>query len=1504
MAMDTEPQSPGQAQAGQAPGAGAPPNTMAPRDGQQATQKPHEQAPVQAPESGGEGDLGGETEARKRKSADAQTADAMNDKAKNDRYAGARERQAMAPRGQNYDKTKQATQPQKPRTEPVPKKFERTFGYDFSQVAIHYGTGLPEKQGDLAFTQGKDIFYGDNAPAVETAKGTELLGHELTHVIQQNADLPKAPGAEAATGPDGKPKKADDADKTAGKDEQGASAAQQGKDAPKDAGQDKDASPDKNGGAGEKQADAAGKDAAGGKQTDVAAGTATEGAVQHKKDDATAGTKEASQQNQALMDATVDDRVAALKQAIAAKDWDATTKQLAGGGADLEAKYLAAHGVGLKASLQKAFPTIWQQDYLNDLIVTGKPSRKSKIALSCGLVSTPACNEDEVIKLCEEADVGEWQPIWMSFSRWFLFALSPSGYERLETFNWLMKATGAKPAAKDQQKAAEIQKLWKVGHLGSIVKHRCAGLGVDSEKLLEDVKAWVAAASLEERAAAYAEGSELRSALEQASGVIWGLGRNDKQQILDLVKPPEQLPADQQQTAPVDPNDPEAVKKAEELKKKQLADADAVSGLERTLAREQGKWNSDEEAVKKAITDMTDEQREIYLVKHLAPAEQQEWKDPAIDRKRKQALFDKAMAAIAVELDKAGLDKKEVAAMTARFQFGAAAGGAYIQLKEMMADQPWFGVGKKVLELVTQLKGAEFAQVRQDQALVDKIKASVGVGTKEWQQISALLGVTDAVDDKALMAEGADKKAEDDATLRPKYWATLIDIEIQKAWFFPDKDKILGQMHGAQKAALKSQTLLDKQKQAPTDASAAPKPTTGPKPLTASDFLFQVYMELPANSIVWLQDSLPPVYDAITKGWKDPATWITVDTRLNEAKGFLGGLGSTDSAIVASFEELDGQELLEEWSNINEFRALGTQVGELEEQYKALQGAQPKDEGKLKELEAKIGVVRGKQGKFILSIREDRRAYLQSQMSNGEVVDTIKKLTDKLTGAAEKDPEFQKALEEAKLPNDAYMRERMKSLASLDEQRLKDSGIQFDLFSAKSQERKESANELVADHRMTEQKIDATGGDQKKIEEVKNEGAEQIAKDREELERRTQAFDEMRDKAKEIAGAVIAILAAVIVTVATGGAGAASLPILYQLLIAGGTAVVKEAANWAIEGDAYKKSDMAKEVILACLQVGIDKFGEAVSGALGASKYGPDALKEAMSGHPYLGEALASQYDEQVKKIVTGVPEDLARSFLTDEKPFANMGSTLQASLKSKLAEAPQEILTGALKNMAKKGMFEGIDKAAGTELAADEQTTVGGAVTKTVLDKEADAALDFGGQTFSDLVTGKSTDKVDATSVALGQLEVAQAGLESAMEVKHKEEVLKKGDPKEIAEEMKIASDNPDAVAERLKGLSLADASKKLESHYLATLTGAYGYDKECVKQFGIEDKSTFDDFVANGPKGWATASDAKKAVKGWLDAKKTQKPATTPAPHTQTQPAPTNTTVAPNTAAGAIAP
>ncbi|MBI9052315.1 MAG: DUF4157 domain-containing protein [Bacteroidales bacterium] len=67
----------------------------------------------------------------------------------------------------------------------VRSKMENSFGADFSGVNIHQNSEQASNIGALAYTQGNDIAFAPGEYQPETTKGQELLGHELTHVVQQ-----------------------------------------------------------------------------------------------------------------------------------------------------------------------------------------------------------------------------------------------------------------------------------------------------------------------------------------------------------------------------------------------------------------------------------------------------------------------------------------------------------------------------------------------------------------------------------------------------------------------------------------------------------------------------------------------------------------------------------------------------------------------------------------------------------------------------------------------------------------------------------------------------------------------------------------------------------------------------------------------------------------------------------------------------------------------------------------------------------------------------------------------------------------------------------------------------------------------------------------------------------------------------------------------------------------------------------------------------------------------
>ncbi len=80
----------------------------------------------------------------------------------------------------------------KPLPGPVREKMEAMFDASFEDVRIHVGPQAGSI-GALAFTMGSNLYFAPGQFEPDTPRGQQLLGHELTHVLQQRAGRVRNP---------------------------------------------------------------------------------------------------------------------------------------------------------------------------------------------------------------------------------------------------------------------------------------------------------------------------------------------------------------------------------------------------------------------------------------------------------------------------------------------------------------------------------------------------------------------------------------------------------------------------------------------------------------------------------------------------------------------------------------------------------------------------------------------------------------------------------------------------------------------------------------------------------------------------------------------------------------------------------------------------------------------------------------------------------------------------------------------------------------------------------------------------------------------------------------------------------------------------------------------------------------------------------------------------------------------------------------------------------------
>ena len=751
------------------------------------------------------------------------------------------------------------------------------------------------------------------------------------------------------------------------------------------------------------------------------------------------------------------------------------------------------------------------------------------------------------------------------------------------------------------------------------------------------------------------------------------------------------------------------------------------------------RWRSIEDQVK----DLDDEQR------------RQLWTDLGGEKGVEDAL--KA----------AGLNKAERAGVMAMLgaRYGEA-GGAYIDLKTLIAANTrsevgarlaylsptkWSkagkgltdqGLGLAAFKIVKTAEDEDFIQIRQDKPLLDAIKARSDDAT--FGKIMLLLGMKGADDQLAETTQAGDAKstrvlvdeARRSALHDPAHWGFLLDEQIDEGLI--DKNKV---SVGTEKAALyvlitEIQTIAREvgRRKSQEDPKADPA-------AEAQRFLNAVVSDLAkrhAQKPVYLRkleaEKGYPVWSALIKNQPIPVgSWLA----RAEQEGFgVGSARSTDrQKLTWAFESMTGKALLDDWSNLSLFRFHDKEATEAAVELQGAQatldqhrqsGAGPQAIG-LSQIKVDQAKARGARAKnamttFVLGINEDRRADLRTHVrKKDERVALEQMVTGRLMKAMKDDPDIVKLLEEAKLPNDDFMKAKMRAVDTLESQRQLNTTRQWTAFSTAGSQLDEGTRNVKASVGTTHHKETVAKGQGKTQEEIaklrKTGGkeAEGLLDERDLLEAR---FKDTQATFKAISDLLFTLIAQGLVIGLSMGL-AAPLSIGIQIAITVGVEALRAAYKHFVLGE-DDLVGLAVDFAMGVVAGTVKACTGNIAMGLNASVLHPTA-----SGLPdWFGTATSKAIGGLINQTVMFVPEHMKKQAMQEK------------ALEKVIKEGEDDIGEASVDFLKKagKGVITKIVMGLGKELSQEARGTVTGEPTQ-----KPTRAVKSSNEAFQDAFSGGS---------------------------------------------------------------------------------------------------------------------------------------------------------------------
>jgi hypothetical protein len=573
---------------------------------------------------------------------------------------------------------------------------------------------------------------------------------------------------------------------------------------------------------------------------------------------------------------------------------------------------------------------------------------------------------------------------------------------------------------------------------------------------------------------------------------------------------------------------------------------------------------------------------------------------------------------------------------------------------------------KKTFRLLAGLRDNEYAQVRQNQKLLVAMKDAIG--SSSFEDVLKLLGMKDENDQLNVNPETNAPYTNEEVIAKANrehdvnYWVSLLTIKkkLDYSVFFR-----------AQRVARAKQRQLAKEGNSNENYT--------------KEFLQNIYFQTKQDSKSGdllrgnlekefdkpLSESDPDLYKALYED-KD----LEVNYLLKKANDRY--ISVDRAKTVFAFNDLDGKTLLDQWSNLKDYKSktqnlkeIKSRKAKLEEDIQEKQKNVPQNNDldsngsesvedlnlQLKSVESEIEKMELQNKSFVLGMSESKRLQLikMKRMTTEDRLQMEQMFNEKLVDAISSDIHAQQELLDSGLPFDQWMATKLMSTNAILKQRKIDKTRQWDSFHNKSSQLDEGTRMVVGTVRSGDTDIKEVENDQNlsseekklKIKELKSKYSKQGEEDLQERKTLESQFKDIQSKYNARLMLLVKILTTAAIMAATMGAGGA-ITIGIQVALLAAQAFINAGVRYFV-----LKENIGKTVGLGLLEfltsatmlVGMN-FGDALQSSLLSTQN--------LGQGDFLAPALSKGMVSTMRGAVLALPKVVIKE-LFDRKPLGDV---------------------------------------------------------------------------------------------------------------------------------------------------------------------------------------------------------------------------------------------------------